>query len=204
MALAMAPSRSIANRILGLAGILGGAILLAAFVIEISPDLNTVRLVLFHVGAIAIVLAVHRRQVAESPTLARTVAIAAVLVNAWNLSWLVLSTGRENPFAGDFGLIYFYAGLALWLTDAAFGAVALRLRAVSRWGALALLVGSLLAITGMDRLGLTSSASPTIFSPLGLTGVALNGLAWIILGVDIATHGRTTASDRRSRAGPAI
>ena len=197
MTLAMAPSPSPASRILGLAGILGGAVLLAAFAIEISSDLNTVRLVLFHVGAIAIVLAVHRRQVAASPTLARAVAIAAVLANVWNLSWLVLSTGRESPFAGDFGLIYFYAGLALWLTDAAFGAVTLRLRAVSRWGALALVVGSLLAVAGMDRLGLTSSTSPTIFGPLGLTGVALNGLAWIVLGIDIATQGRATPARPR-------
>jgi hypothetical protein len=194
LTLTIAPSPSSSSRVLGLAGILGGAVLLAAFVVEISPDLNTVRLILFHLGAIAIVVAVHRRQVASSPSLARAAAIAAVLANAWNLAWLVLSTGRQNPFAGDFGLVYFYAGLAMWLTDAAFGVVALRLRVVTRWGALALVVGSLLAITGMDRLGLTSRADPTILLPLSLIGIALNGLAWIVLGIDIATRDRRAAA----------
>ena len=101
--------------------------------------------------------------------------------------------GPREPVAGDFGLIYFFAGVAMWVTDAAFGAVSLRLRAVTRLGAVALLVGSLLAITGMDRLGLTSSASPTIFGSLGLTGVALNGVAWILLGIDVATRDRGAA-----------
>lgn len=194
MALAIAPSPSPSSRILGFAGILGGAVLLAAFAVEISPDLNTVRLILFHLGAIAIVVAVHRRQVAASPSLARAAVVAAVLANAWNLTMIILMVGRPNPFAGDFGLVYFYAGLAMWVTDAAFGLVTLRLGVVSRWGALALVVGSLLAITGMDRLGLTSSASPTLFGPLGLTGVALNGFAWILLGIDVATRERRAAA----------
>lgn len=194
MALAIAPSPSPSSRVLGFAGILGGAVLLAAFVVEISPGLNNVRLGLFHLGAIAIVVAVHRRQVAASPSLARAAAGAAVLANAWNLAWLVLSTGRQNPFAGDFGLVYFYAGLALWLADASFGVVTLRLGVVTRWGALALAIGSLLAITGMDRLGLTSRADPTIFLPLSLTGIALNGLAWIVIGIDLVTRNRRAAA----------
>ena len=153
MAHAVAASPSASSRLLGLAGIMGGAVLLAAFVVEIAPDLNNVRLVLFNLGAIAIVVAVHRRQVAASPTLARTAAIAAVLANAWYLSMVVLATGRPSPFAGDFGFAFFYAGVALWLTDTAFGVVTLRLRAVTRWGALALAVGSMLALAGIDRFG---------------------------------------------------
>ena len=97
MALAFAAAPSAASRRPGVAGILGGAVLLAAYAFEISPGLNTLRLVVFHVGAIAIVVAVHRRHAASSPRLARVVATAAVLANAWNLSWLVLATGRENP-----------------------------------------------------------------------------------------------------------
>ena len=185
---ALATSPSASTRILGMAGIVGGIVLLAAFVVEIAPDLNSVRLVLFNLGAIAIVIAVHRRQVAVSPTLARTVAGATVLANAWYLSMVVLATGRPSPFTGEFGMVFFWAGVALWLADAAFGVVNLRLRAVTRWGALALAVGSVLAFTGIDRLGLTSVANPTIFGPIALIGIALNGLGWILLGVDVATR----------------
>jgi hypothetical protein len=59
----------------------------------------------------------------------------------------------------------------------------LHLGVVWRWAALALAIGSLLAILGMDRLELTSPSNPTIFGPLALTGVALNGIAWILLGL---------------------
>ena len=66
----------------------------------------------------------------------------------------------------------------------------------ARWGALALAIGSVLALTGMDRLELTSVANPTIFGPLSLIGIALNGLGWILLGLDLASGargGRATA-----------
>ena len=188
MTRAVATSPSASSRVLGLAGILGGTVLLAAFVGEIAPDLNSVRLILFNLGAIAIVIAVHRRQVAAAPTLARGVAGATVFANAWHLSMIALETGRLNPFAGEFGLVFFWAGVAMWLTDAAFGVVTLRLGLVPRWGALALAIGSLLALTGIDRLGLTSVANPTIFGPIALIGVALNGLGLILLGVDVATR----------------
>jgi hypothetical protein len=189
MAQAVATSPSASSRALGVAGILGGAALLAAFVVEIAPDVNNVRLVVFNIGAIAVVLAVHRGQVAAAPTLAATVAGAALLANAWYLAMVILATGRLQPFAGDFGLVFFVAGAAMWLTDAAFGLVALRLGVVARWGALALAIGSVLALTGMDRLELSPRDNPTIFGPLGLAGVALNGIGWILLGVDVATRG---------------
>jgi hypothetical protein len=176
--------------LLGLAGILGGAVLLAAFLIEIPPGLNEARLVLFNLGAIAVVVAVHRRQVAVSRTLHRVVNTAAVGANAWHLSMVVLSIGGASPFAGDMGLMSFYAALAMWLADAAFGVAVLRSGGASRWGPLALTVGSVLAISGMDRLGLTSAADPTIFGLLALTGVGLNGLGWILLGLEIASGGR--------------
>jgi hypothetical protein len=184
---------------LGLAGILGGAVLLAAFVIEIPPALNDVRLVVFSLGAIAVVVGLYRRQVAGSRTLLRVMSIAAVVANAWHLSMVVLSIGRESPFAGDFGLVLFYAALAMWLADAAFGAVALRSGVASRWGSLALAIGSVLAIAGMDRLGLTSPTNPTIFGPVALTGVALNGLGWILLGLDLASGGRLVVPNAKLR-----
>ena len=185
---ALATSPSASTRILGKAGIVGGIVLLAAFVVEIAPDLNSVRLVLFNLGAIAIVIAVHRRQVAASPTLARTVAGATVLANAWYLSMVVLAIDRPSPFAGEFGLVFFWAAVVMWLMDAAFGVVTLRLGLVPRWGAAALAIGSVLALTGIDRLGLTSVANPTIFGPIALIGIALNGLGSILLGVDVATR----------------
>ncbi len=177
-------------RLLGVAGILGGVVLLAAFVIEIPPALNDARLVSFSLGAIAVVVALYRRRTAGSRTLFRVASIAAVVANAWHLSMVVLSIGRASPFAGDFGLVSFYAALAMWLADAAFGAAALRSGVASRWGPLALAIGSVLAIAGMGRLGLTSPTNPTIFGPVALTGVALNGLGWILLGLDIASGGR--------------
>ena len=76
-----------------------------------------------------------------------------------------------------------YLVLAWWLADALFGFVALRLGGWARLGALALAAGSLLAITGMDRLELTTRDNPTIFLPLSLTGIALNGVGWIVLGL---------------------
>ena len=47
-----------------------------------------------------------------------------------------------------------------------FGLVALQIRVVARPALVFLLVGSLLAITGIDRLAFTSEANPTIFGPL--------------------------------------
>jgi hypothetical protein len=185
------------TRVLGLAGILGGVVLLAAFVIEIPPDLNDARLIMFNLGAIAVVVALHRRQAAVSRTLATAATVATVVANAWHLSMVVLSIGRASPFAGDFGLVSFYAALAMWLADAAFGAAALRSGVVSRLGPLALTIGSILAIAGMDRLGLTSATNPTIFGALGLTGVALNGVGWILLGLEIASGGRLVVPDAK-------
>jgi hypothetical protein len=182
----LATSSASTSRLLGLGGIAGGSVLLAAFVLEIPAGLNVLRIVLYLLGAIAVVVAADRRQVDASPTLARAAALAAVIANAAVLLREVLPYGPWHPFAGDHGLVLFYAGLAMWLTDAAFGLVALRLGVVSRWGALALAVGSMLAILGMDRLGLTSEANPTIFGPLSLTGIALNGIGWILLGLEIA------------------
>jgi len=181
-------STSALNLALGLVGILGGSVLLAAFVVEIDPDLNPVRLVLFNAGAIAIVVAVHRRQAGVSPRLALLAAVPAILANTWYLAMTAFATGRAQPFAGEFGLVYFYAGLAMWLTDAVFGLVTLRLGVASRWAALALTIGSVLAITGIDRLGLTSLDNSTIFGPLALTGVALNGIGWILLAIEVGVR----------------
>jgi hypothetical protein len=85
----------------------------------------------------------------------------------------------------------------MWLADAAFGLVSLRLGVVSRLGALALAVGSVLAIMGMDRFGLTSADNPTILGTLALAGIALNGIGWILLGLDVATRRRAPEAEPR-------
>jgi hypothetical protein len=109
-----------------------------------------------------------------------------VLANALYIGWILLSLGQERPFAGDFGLAGFWVALAFWLADAWFGLVALRLGVVWRGAALILVAGSLMAIAGMDRLGLTSPADPTFFGPIALLGMAMVGTAWVLLGAQIA------------------
>jgi hypothetical protein len=65
--LAGAPSAT--NRTLGILGILGGLVLVAAFIPTLpwGNALFNLRLVLFNAGAIAIIVAVHRRQAGISP-----------------------------------------------------------------------------------------------------------------------------------------
>jgi hypothetical protein len=193
-----ATSPSTSSRLLGVAGILGGVVLLAAFVIDIAPGLNNLRLVLFNAGAIAVVIGVHRRQASAAPGLALLGAVPAFLANAWYVAMVLLAIGRPNPFGGDFGVVFFAASLALWAADAWFGLVTVRLGVVTQWGAVALAMGSILALTGIDRLELTSPANPTIFGPLSLVGIALNGIGWILLGLDVATHGRATTQPRQA------
>jgi hypothetical protein len=185
--IATRPDRpSNASRLLGVVGIVGGLGLLAAFVVEISPAWNTVRLFLFPAGAIAVALAVHGRHADVSRRLALAGTVPVVLANGALIAWELLALGRERPFAGDFGLAGFWVGLALWLADAWFGVIALRLGVLWRWAAVAVTAGSLMAITGMDRLGLTSGANPTVFGPVALTGIALNGTGWVLLGLELA------------------
>jgi hypothetical protein len=191
-----APSTS--SRLLGLAGIVGGIVLLAAFLIDIAPGVNAVRGALFNVGAMAVVIGVYRRHASPASALARLVAISAVLANGWYLAMILLSIDRPQLPQADpeFRLVGFYAAVAMWLADAAFGLVTLRSGAITRWGALALAVGSVLAITGIDRLALTSTEHPTIFGPLALGGIALNGIAWIVLGLDVAFRRRASQAQQ--------
>jgi hypothetical protein len=182
--LTVPPSTS--SRLLGLIGIVGGAFLLAAFVVDIAPDVNVFRGIMFPVGAMAIVLAVHRRQSSTAPTLAFAGAAPAFVANVWTLGMMLLTIGNPHPFAGVLGWMGFWGAVAMWLGDAWFGLVTLRLGVATRWGALALAIGSLFAVAGLDRFELTS----TIFGPLALAGIALNGIGWILLGVDVALRRR--------------
>jgi hypothetical protein len=82
----------------------------------------------------------------------------------------------------------------MWLSDAAFGIALASRRNLTvglggRLGAIALAVGSLLAILGMDRIGLVSPERDSVFKTLALAGIFLNGLAWVVLGLDVALRG---------------
>ena len=187
MAHSMTLAPTPASRILGLLGILGGAVLLAAFAIEISPDNNNFRLILFNLGAIAVVLAVHRVQSASSPRLALAGAIPAVVANALYMLPIVRQVAIPGePLVPGFVLILI--GGAMWLSDLWFGVVTLQLGVVSRIGALALIVGSFFAFIGMGIFGLTVEG--TLLNAVIMTGLAIHGLGWILLGLDVALRRR--------------
>ena len=186
-------SRPAMVRLVGLVGILGGLALLAAFAVEIPDAWNAARLILFLAGAIAVAVAVHPWHAHDAPPLALAGAVPLVIASAWSMAWVVLSVGREQPFGGDFGLIGFYASLAVWIAHAWFGLYALRIGVLWRPATFVLIAGSLLAITGMDRLELTTPTNRTSFEPLSLLGIALNGAAWVLLGTQI-TVGRVRPS----------
>lgn len=185
-----------ATRALGILGILGGVVLLAPFLpfINIDVPLNQVRLGLFGLGAMAIIVGVHRRQASISPRLALLGAIPAFIANAWYVAMVLLMVGRTSPFSGEFGFVSFVAGMTMWFADGVFGLVTLRIGAASRWGALALTMGSL-AVVGMDRLGLVdpAGANPNLFGSIALAGIALNGLGWVLLGLDVVLRRRPIA-----------
>jgi hypothetical protein len=186
----LSPAPRVVAGVLGVIGILGGLGVLAAFVVTIPPAVNVARIVLFYAAAIAVTLAVHPLHAAVSRRLALAAAVPLVLANGWSLAWFLGGLGLERPFAGAFGLVGFYAGLAAWIADAWFGLVALRIGVLWRPATVALVVGSVLAITGIDRLGLTSSADPTVFGPVSLLGIALNATAWVALGTQLVLAGR--------------
>ena len=184
------------SRVLGLIGVFGGAVLIAVFLVDLPPGLNVARIVLYNLGAIAIVVAVYPRMKTMSPRLALAAAAPAILANAWFLVMEMLSVGRPQFPEGDpeFRLIFDYAGAAMWLTDAAFGMVIWRSAATARWVGLALAVGSLLAMSGMSRLELVGGDVAWFFVPASLAGIWVNGLSWIVIGIDVATRRRAVRS----------
>ncbi len=172
---------------LGLLGVIGGVVLLAAFVVNISSELNLVRVTLFDLGAMAVAFAVHQRQAGVGRRLSLLVASAVIVTNAWSLAMLLLGIDRPvfpepDP---EFRRIAFYAGAATWLSDAAFGLVAFHLRAVPRWAGLGLAVGSALGLLGMSHFELVSGDFGWFFTPLALGGIGLGGIAWVVLGASL-------------------
>ena len=208
MARSLTTPPSLSSRALGLLGVAGGLVLVAAFVpnLDWSYEVFNYRLVIFNAGAIGVIVAIHRRQAARSRVLATATAIPAVLANAWYLVMDVISVGRPQFPDPDpeFRRIFFVAGVALWLADAAFGLVAFRLGAVSRLAALALAVGSLVGGSGIGGLAATFpwlSGLVVLVAPFSLWGLALVGLGWILLGIDVATRRRAREDRRPERLG---
>jgi hypothetical protein len=177
--LVVAPSAT--SRVLGLSGIVAGTVILAAYAIQLPEQMFFWRLIVFTVGAVAISVGVHLRQSRHAPTLS----LAATLVFAAAATFFLTTVLFTPP--GN--IIGFWSGLGLWAASVAFGAASAAIGAVSRMGAVAVAAGSLLTLTGIDRLGLVSESSPTIFDTLSQLGVVAMAIGWIVLGIDVALRG---------------
>ncbi|MES2210455.1 MAG: hypothetical protein V4515_09765 [Chloroflexota bacterium] len=197
VAQSLAQPPSMMARTLGILGVVGGLVLLAGFIPNLLWGANgfLLRLLLFNLGAMAIGIAVHVRQASTWPRLSLAATAPMILANAWYLVMSVLSIGRPvypEPDA-DFRPIYFYAGVAMWLTDAIFGLVAFRLGVVSRTAALVLAVGAIVGGSGIGGLAGTFpwlSALVAFLAPFQLWGIVLIGAGWVLLGIDVAFRRR--------------
>ncbi|MEA2677318.1 MAG: hypothetical protein QOJ81_1459 [Chloroflexota bacterium] len=179
-----------ASRVSGLLGLIAGAMLLVGFLgtEALTPDLFNLRLVVFTLGAIAVVIAAHQRQARAGRRLALSGAIPAIVGNALYLVLVIRAVSAPGQIGpGDYQPVWLWivGGAALWLGDAWFGLVTLRLGVLNRASAFALVVGSLLALAGMGNF-LRGSPVETII----LGGIAVHGLAWILLGLEIALRRR--------------
>ena len=193
MAHSMTLAPTAAGRILGLLGVIGGAFLLLGYINldAWTPDLFNLRLLAFNLGAIAVGLAAYGRHAMVSGPLALASSIPVIAANAaYMLFTLKLVAGPGQLGPGDFQPIdlFILTAAAMWLSDAWFGLVALRLGMLNRWSALALLIGSVAAFVGMGNFGLAPNGS--VMEKVILTGVALHGLGWILLGLEIALKRR--------------
>ena len=188
------PTRSM--RLLGLVGLVGGILLLWAFV-SFNPfetrAANTIRLITFALGGAAIAVAFYGRQAIVGRSLTLVTSGAVVLSGTLYATLIVLAIWVESPFSGIFGAINFWSSGGLWLSAAVYGAAMLKVggawQGMPRWlgvatrlGAIALL-GSSVAWVGDDRLGLVDSEQyGQMWSTIAMTGVFLNGTGWVILG----------------------
>jgi hypothetical protein len=173
-------SPSLVSRVLGVAGIAAGVAILAVFVISLPQGWFIWRLIVFAIGIIAVAIGVHLRQSGRAPTASLVVTGALVAATAFFVVAVLFF--QPGAIAG------FWAGLALWLAGAAFGATSGLIAAVSRLGGWAVGAGSLLTLTGIDRLGFVSESTPTIFNTLSGAGVVMMAFGWVVLGVDVAVR----------------
>lgn len=189
--LTLPPTR--ASRVLGSLGLIAGAMLLVGFfgTPALTPDLFNLRLVLFTLGAIAVVIGAHQRQARAGRRLALSGAIPAIVANAVYLVLIVRAVAQPGEIGpGDYQPVWLWivGGVALWLSNAWFGLVTFRLGVLNRLSALALAISAVLALLGMSNFGLQAPGSVT--QAIILTGIAVHGLAWILLGLEVALRGR--------------
>lgn len=177
-------------RTLGVLGIVGGAWLVAWLLpfVPWGPDATNVRIMVFHLGAMAVAYATYRRLPSVASRLTRAAMLAAIVANAAYLVMTVLAIGRPQFPEPDpeFRLVFFLVGATMWWADAAFGLAVTRLGGLARLGGVALAIGSVVAFLGMDRLVLVSAALEAVVMPLALAGITLNGIGWILIGLELA------------------
>ena len=183
-------------RWLGLFGVVGGALLLFAFVrwtpFE-SLAVNTVRLLIFGMSGAAIAVAFHGRQSYKSPRLAIVATLAVVVAGVWYTAGTAIGFFVESPFSGTFGFIGALAAAALFATPTVYGAAMLWMgvawHGMSKWRAAVtrvagvVLLGSVLGVAGNDRWGLTHDETfGWLWSQLAVLGVFFAGAGWAMLG----------------------
>jgi len=179
-----ASAPSLSARALGIAGVLAGLILIIPYLVTIDETWFPPRIILFNAFVIAVAVGLYRRQAAASPRLALAATALVILANGWYLGNIMLGVDDINLYGTAVGTVMFLSGVALWAAAAAYGAASLAIGAFSRWGPVLLVIGSLLAVTGIDRLGLVGGGS--IFGPLSQVGGVMHGLGWIVLGAELA------------------
>jgi hypothetical protein len=171
-----------AVRAAGVLGIAGGVVLLAAFVISIEQAANTLRLLLFAAGLAATAAGLWTVHAHVQSRLATVGSVPVIAATGAFVAWLLAAQFVDRPFAGDVGLLGFWIAIAMWLAAAWLGVVAIRLRVAPRVASWLLAGGSLLAITGIDRLELRARLGAALIDAVSLAGLAMVGLGLVLLG----------------------
>lgn len=64
-----------------------------------------------------------------------------------------------------------------------------------------LVIAATISWGGLDRLGLVVEDFAWFFGKLSLAGIAVHGLAWILLGISVARRPRTVVDQRVAGGG---
>ncbi len=169
-------------RAAGVLGLVGGVVLLAAFVVPLEEDANAIRLLLFAAGLAATGAGLWIVHAPRDPRLAIAGSVPVIAATGAFAVWLLVAQGVERPFAGDFGLVGFWIAIAVWLAAAWLGIVAVRLGRAPRLASWLLAVGAILTITGVDRLELRARLGAALVDAVSLAGIAMLGIALVLLG----------------------
>ncbi|MCI0582883.1 MAG: hypothetical protein L0227_08310 [Chloroflexi bacterium] len=174
------PASSV-SKALGAVGILGGLLLVAAYIPNLvwSEDVFVLRLVVLNGGAIAIAIALYPRLASIARWQATLATAGVLLTNAWHLVLIVAIVAPPGPpYFPDVHPMYGQSQVAMWLADAIYGSAALVLGGAAGLAALTLTLGSVFAI---------------LYVTFGALGVALVGVGWIALGLRVGRDRRRPA-----------